>query len=169
MVNQLNQDLRADSIADSGHGMAVMEGSEVDVAGDEEVEGRDKGVTAEAAVETGVANLGWDPWDPLFEFNDKNSSITQTPIAALTPVLMPAENDMPDLKGSDPEEPPSERPQVESLLVDNPKATSMRELIPDYSDIPLVGFSQPELYQVVPWICFEAQNMCESPGTWSWP
>ena len=30
-------------------------------------------------------------------------------------------------------------------------------------DIPLVGFSQLELYQVVPWIHFKTQNMCEPP------
>ena len=35
--------------------------------------------------------------------------------------------------------------------------------MPDYSDIPLVRFSQPELYQVIPWIHFEAQNMCKPP------
>ena len=105
----------------------------------------------------------WDPWDLLFEFNNENSDITQTPIAALTPVSMPAKDDMPDLKGLDPEEPPPGRPQVKSLPVDNPKATSIKELIPDYWDIPLVRFSEPELYQVVPWFFFKAQNMCEPP------
>ena len=75
MVNQLNQDPWADLIANSGHGMAVMEGSEADVAGDEEVEGRDEGVTVEAAVEAGATDLVWDPRDLLFEFKDKNSSI----------------------------------------------------------------------------------------------
>ena len=77
----------------------------------------------------------------MFEFNDKNSSIAQSPIAALTPVLMPAEDEIPDLKGPDPEGPPLERPQVKSLLADDPKAMLTRGLIPGYSDIPLVGFS----------------------------
>ena len=76
---------------------------------------------------------------------------------------MPAEENMPSLKGPDLEEPPAEKPQVKSPPADDPKPMSIRELIPDYSDIPLVGFSQPELHQVVPWICFEAQNMCEPP------
>ena len=42
MVNQLNQDPQADLIVDSGHGTAVMEEGGADVAGDEEVEGRDE-------------------------------------------------------------------------------------------------------------------------------
>ena len=141
MVNQLNQDPQADSIADSGCGIAIMEGHEANVAGDEEVEGRDEGVTAEAAVEAVAANLVWDPQDPLFEFNDENSSITQTPIAALTPVLMAAKDEMPDLQGPYPKGHPPERPQVESLLADDLKVTSTGELILDYSDIPLIGFS----------------------------
>ena len=141
MVNQLNQDQQVDSIANSGCGMAVMEGSEADVTGDEEVEGRDEGVTTEAAVEEGAADLVWDPWDPLFKFNNENFGITQTPMAALTPVSMPAEDEMPDLKGPDPERPPPERTEVKSLLADDPKAMLITELILDYSDIPLVGFS----------------------------
>ena len=78
-------------------------------------------------------------------------------------MLTPAKENMPDLKGPDLEEPLAEGPQVESPPVDNPKAMSMRKLILDYLDIPLVGFSQPELHQVVAWIHFEAQNMCEPP------
>ena len=140
-MNQLNQDLWADWIADSGRGMAIMEGSEADVAGDEEVEGRDEGVIAKAAVEAGAADLVWDPWDPLFEFNDENSGIAQTPVASLTPVSMPAKDEMPDLKGPDPEGPPPERPQVKGLLADDPKVMLILGLIPDYLDIPLVGFS----------------------------
>ena len=58
---------------------------------------------------------------------------------------------MPDLEGPDLEEPPTKKPQVESPPTDDPKPVSITELIPDYSDIPLVGFSLPELYQVVSW------------------
>ena len=111
MVNQLNQDLQADSIADFGHGMAVMEEGGADVAGDEEVERRDERAAAEATVGVEAGNLVWDPQDPLFEFNDENSSITQTPVAASMPVIMPAEDEMPDLKEPDPEGPPPEGPQ----------------------------------------------------------
>ena len=46
-------------------------------------------------------------------------------------------------------------------------STSLRTLhegpVPDYSDMLLSGFRRPELHQVIPWICFEAQNMCEPP------
>ena len=45
--------------------------------------------------------------------------------------------------------------------------TSLRMLTggpaPDYANVPLSGFCHPELHQVIPWIRFEAQNMCEPP------
>ena len=152
MVNQLNQDPQVNSIAVSGCGMAAMEGSEADAAGDEEVEGQDEGVTAGAALEAGVADLAWDPWDPFLKFDNENSGTTQTLVAASTPVLTPAKENMPSLKGPDLEEPLAEEPQVESPSAEDPKPMLIRELIPDYSDIPLVGFSQLDLHQLVPWI-----------------
>ena len=69
----------------------------------------------------------------------ENSGKTQTPVAASMLVSVPAKHKMLDLKEADPEEPPPEGPQTKSLSADDPMATSMRELIPDYSDIPLVG------------------------------
>ena len=35
--------------------------------------------------------------------------------------------------------------------------------MPDYTDVPLVGFTRLDLSQVFPWVKFEAQNMCEPP------
>ena len=78
MVNQLNQDPWADSIANSGCGTIAMERSEADAAGDEEVEGQDEGAMARAVLEAGVDDLTWDPEDPLLIFTDKNSGTTQT-------------------------------------------------------------------------------------------
>ena len=98
MVDQLNQDPQANSIADSGRGMAIMEKSGADVVGDEEVEVRNEGLTTGAAVDVGAGNLVFDPQDPLFEFNDENSGMTQTPVAALMPVVMPVEDEMPNLE-----------------------------------------------------------------------
>ena len=43
MVDQLNEDPCADSMADSGQGTVIMEGGRTDVVGDEEVEIRDEG------------------------------------------------------------------------------------------------------------------------------
>ena len=162
MVDQLNQDPRANSIADSSPGMAIMEEGEADVVGDKEVEVKAEGPSIEAAANAEAGDLVWDAQDPLFEFNDENSSVTQTPMAALTPVVMPAEEEMPDLKEVGSKE-PSLRDSSESPAADAPKVTSIRGLVPDYSDIPLVGFSQLVLYQVMLWIHFEAQNMCEPP------
>ena len=163
MVNQLNQDPWADLIADSGHGTAVMEESGADVVGDEEVKGRDERVTVGAE----AGDLVWDPWDPLFEFNDKNSGITHTPVAALTPVSMPSTDEMPDLKELDSEGPPVEGPS-EGLPANDLTVTSIRELGPDYSDIPLVGFSQPELTRWCPGSASKPRT-CVSPlGAQNW-
>ena len=68
---------------------------------------------------------------------------------------MPAEEAMPCLEEPSFEEPHVEEPQVEEPQVEDPKPVLISEL--------LVGFSQLEMYHVVPWICFEAQNMCEPP------
>ena len=109
MVNQLNQDPQAASIADSSCGTTAMEGSEADAVGDE-VEGQDEGATAGAVPEMGVANITWDPEDPFLKFTDENPSTTQILIAALTPMSMPTEESIPGLKEPDIEEPQAEGP-----------------------------------------------------------
>ena len=74
MVDQLNQDPRADSIADSGRGTAIME----EGGRDEEVEVRDERFTTGTAVDAAAGDLVWNPQNPLFEFNDENSGITHS-------------------------------------------------------------------------------------------
>ena len=44
-----------------------------------------------------------------------------------------------------------------------PQSEAVDDSIPEYSDIPLVGLTRPELIKVLPWVRFEAQSMCESP------
>ena len=90
--------------------------------------------------------------------------MTQTPVAASMPVAIPAEDEMPNLEEADSKEPSGNlRGSPEGPTASAPKVMLIRGLMSDYSDIPLVGFSQPELYQVMPWLCFEAENMCEPP------
>ena len=105
MVDQLNQDPRADSIPDSDQGMAIMEEGGTNVAGDEEVEVGGEGLTTGAASNPEAGDLVWDPQDPLFEFNDENSGVTQTPVDTSIPVVMLTGDGMPDLEDTDPEEP----------------------------------------------------------------
>ena len=71
---------------------------------------RDEGLTTGAAIDTKAGNLVWDPQDPLFEFNNKNSGVTQIPVAASTPVVMLMEDGMPDLEDVDPKEPSQRNP-----------------------------------------------------------
>ena len=77
-------------------------------------------------------------------------------VAALTPLLTPTEETVllpPASPGN--EKLCREIPAVEHESID---ATT-----PDYSDVPLVGFTRPDLSQVFPWVKFEAQNMSEPP------
>ena len=106
----------------------------------------------------GVCDLVWDPQDLLFKFNNENSGTTKTPVAALTPVATQIKDEMPELEDVSPEEPPqmglSKSPGTSTSPVMLPKG-----FVPDYSDMPLSRFSRLELYQVMPWICFKAQDM----------
>ena len=100
-MDQLNQDPHVDSVTDSDQ-EAISVGGRTDIAGDEEVEGRDKGSTTWAAAGPGVTDLDWDPHHLLFEFNDENSGTTRAPMAASIPVLAETGDKMPELGGCEP-------------------------------------------------------------------
>ena len=53
------------------------------------------------------------------------------------------------------EKPCREIPAIEPESID--------DSTPDYSDVPLVGFTRLDLTRVLPWVRFEAQNMCQPP------
>ena len=124
----------------------------MDMVGDEEVEEWDEEAIASATPEIGVTDIAWDPEDLYLESNDESSGTHQTPVAALTPVSMPTKETLcpalPSLK-----EPQRKIPAPEPVVID--------DLVSDCSDISVVGFSRPELHQIVPWAHFKAQNMCE--------
>ena len=93
-----------------------------------------------AATSPGAGDLDWDPRDVLFKFNNENSGTTQTPVAASTPIAAQIEDEMPELEDVSPEEPPQmglpESPGTSASPVTLPKG-----FMPDYSDVPLSGFS----------------------------
>ena len=77
-------------------------------------------------------------------------------MAASTPLSAPTEETV----LSPPSSPGNEKlcreiPTVEPELID--------VSTPDYTDVPLVGFTRPDLSRVFPWVEFEAQSMCEPP------
>ena len=117
------------------------------------VGGTDENVSA-----VNLSDVEWKGDDPLFEFNDENITIPQTPDAALTPVQTLMENKT----GSSLESPLEKKPCFqESIAVCLWKATPPLCLEPDYSDVELVGYTRPLLVNVIPWIKYEAQNMME--------
>ena len=87
---------------------------------------------------------------------DESSGVHRTPVAASTPLLTPTEETVllpPSSPGN--KKLHREIPAVEPVSID--------ASTPDYTDVPLVGFTRPDLSQVFPWVKFETQSMCEPP------
>ena len=118
-----------------------------DTAGDEEVKGSDIALDANA-----TDNLAWNDNDPYFQIDDQSSGVHKTPVATSTPMSVPMGETVllpPSYTGN--EKLGRKIPTVEPELID----VSM----PDYTDVPLVGFTRPDLSQVFPWVKFGAQNV----------
>ena len=104
------------------------------------METRDEGPTTRVTTSPGASDLDWDPQDPLFKFNDENLGATQIPVAALTPVVAETKDEMLELEDASPEEPSQMgfpwSPGTSTSPVMLPKG-----FVPDYSNMPLSGFS----------------------------
>ena len=154
----INQDPHSRSVAgDSGYGTMAVTSEDDPVHSDEKlvgvVGGTDENVPAED-----LSDVEWKEYDPLFEFNDENITIPRTPDVALTPV----QTLMGNKTGSSLESPLKKKPCFcESIAVCLMKATPPLCLEPDYSHTELVGYTQPLLVNVIPWIKYKAQNMVE--------
>ena len=147
------------STADSGLGTITIEeeDAEADTAGDEEVEGGDGEAAIDVALDANATdNLVWNDNDPYFEIDDESLGVHRTPIAALTPLLTPNEETV----LTPPSSPGNEKLHREIPAVE---PESIDASTPDYTDVPLVGFTRPDLSQVFPWVRFKAQSMCEPP------
>ena len=109
-------------------------------------------------------DLIWNADIPYFEFTDDSATACKTPVAASVPVVAPAG----DAVLSSPESPWSKKPSVHETGAERLQSASMVIMEPDYKDAPLIGYKIPGLSEVIPWICFEAQNMMEPPGGLRW-
>ena len=115
------------------------------------------GIDENASAEN-LSDVEWKEDDPLFEFNDENVTIPQTPDAASTPVQTLTENKT----GSSLKSPLEKKPCFrESIAVHLLKAAPPLCFEPDYSDAELVGYNRPLLVNVIPWIKYKAQNIVE--------
>ena len=115
--------------------------------------GTDENVSAQ-----NLSDVEWKEDNPLFEFNDKNITIPRTLDAASSPVQTSMENKT----SSSLESPLKKKPCFHELIaVQLMNTTPPLCLEPDYSDAELVGYTQPLLVNVIPWIKYEAQNMME--------
>ena len=96
---------------------------------------------------------------PYFEFTDNSAMACKTPVAVSMLMVAPAG----DALLSSPESPRSKKPCVCETVAERLQNASMVSMEPDYKDAPLIGYKRPYLSEVIPWICFEAQNMMEPP------
>ena len=158
MVSQFNQDPRAESTADSGHGTIAMED---DIESNTVEEEPIKDDTSCAALDNSGRpdDLTWNIDMPYFEFTDDSATACKTPVAASMPVVAPAG----DAVLSSPESPWSKKPCVREMVAERLQSASTVIMEPDYKDAPLIGYKRPDLSEVIPWICFKAQNMMEPP------
>ena len=157
MVSQLNQDPRAELTADSGHGTIAMEEDVESNTVEEELIKDDTSCTA-LDNSGGPDDLTWNADIPYFEFTNDSAMAHKSPAAALMPVVAPAG----DAVLSSPESPWNKKPCVHEMMAERPlQNASMVIMEPDYKDAPLIGYKRPDLSEVIPWICFEAQNMME--------
>ena len=98
----------------------------------------------------------WNDNDPYLEIDDESSGVHRTPVTALTPLLIPTkETVLPPPVPPSIEKPCREIPAIEPESID--------DSTPEYSDVPLVGFTRLDLTRVLTWVRFTAQNMCEPP------
>ena len=152
----VDQDPRLGSVAgDSRHGMMAVTPEAKPVDSNEELVGAMGEIDENLSVEN-LSDVEWKEDDPLFEFNDENVTIPQSPAAASTPVY--TENET----VSSLELPLRKKPcSWELIAVCLSKAAPPSHLEPDYSNAELVGYTQPPLVNVIPWIKYKAQNMVE--------
>ena len=162
----VNQDSCSGSVAgDSGHGTMVMTSEAKPIDSNEELIRAVCGIDKDAP--TGInenvlagylSDVEWKEEDPLIKIKGENVTISQVPAAASTPIQALTENEM----LSPLESPMGKKPCFwESTAVHLSKAAFPLCLEPDYRDTELVGYTQPLLTNVIPWIKYEAQNMVE--------
>ena len=158
MVSQLNQDPRAELTADSRHGTIAMEEDVELNAVEEELIKDDTSYTA-LNNSGGPDDLTWNADIPYFEFTDDSAIACKTPVAALMPVVAPTG----DAVLSSPESPWSKKPCVHETVAERLQIASTMIMEPGYKDALLIGYKRPGLSEVIPWICFKAQNMMGPP------
>ena len=93
---------------------------------------------------------------PYLKIDDESLGMHRSPVAALTPLSTPTEETV----LLPPASPGNERLCREIPAVE---LESIDASTPDYSDVPLVRFTRPDLSPVFPWVKLEAQNMGEPP------
>ena len=91
-------------------------------------------------------------------FDDDNVMKPQTPAAALTPVHTWEEEDK---VVTSLESPLGKKHCFLELIAERLLKTAPTCLKPNYNNAELVGYTQPSLVNVIPWIKYEAQNVSE--------
>ena len=123
----------------------------------EELTGAVGGVNESASVEY-LSDVKWRDDNLLFVFDNDNMTKPQTPTAASTAIRACEEEDQvaPAF-----ESPLRKKPHFRESIADQLSKAAPSHLKPNYNEKELVGFTQPSLVDVIPWIKYEPQNMAE--------
>ena len=99
----------------------------------------------------------WSEEIPYLKIMDDSTTVCKTPMVSSTQAATPVVDAMLSPPESLRNKKQCQGTMAERLL----KSTEIGK--PDYKDAPLVRYTMPDLSQVIPWICFEAQSMMEPP------
>ena len=153
-----DQDPHSGSVAgDSGHGTMAATGKDEPISSTEELIEAVGGVNESVAAEH-LSDVKWRDDNPLFMFDVENVIKPQTPAATSTPVQTCEEEDkvVSSLKS-----PLGKKPCFQESIAEHLSKTAPTHLKPNYNNAELVGFTQPSLVNIIPWLKYEAQNMSE--------
>ena len=138
LVSQLNQDSRAESIADSGIGTTAMEEDiKLNTVREESV--KDETSCAVLNHSSGPDDLMWDAEIPYLKIMDDSTTVCKTPVASSTPAATPAVGAM----LSPPKSLGNKKQCQETMAARLLKSTEIGE--PDHKDALLVGYTRPIL------------------------
>ena len=154
----IDQDPCSGSIAgDLGRGTMTATRETESMEDVKELTGAVGRVNESASVEY-LSDVKWRDGDPLFVFDDDNVMKPQTLTAAWIPIQACEEEDAvaPSFKSL-----LEKKPRFWETITDQLLKTASGCLKPNYDEKELVGFTQPSLVGVIPWIRYEAQNMVE--------
>ena len=157
LEQMIHQDPHSGLIAgDPGHGtMTVTKENEL-MEETEELTGAVGGIKESTSAEY-LSDIKWKEDNPLFVFDNDNVMKPQTPTTTSFPIQVHEEGTV----STSGESPLRKKPCFRETTEDRLSKTNPKCLEPNYDEKELVGFTQPPLVDMIPWIRYKVQNTTE--------